>query len=483
MLRGGTLRVAQPEDIATLDPWTADGDATFQVVRQVFEPLVDVDPATLRAVPLLATKWTASTDARVWTFTLRTGVKFHDGTPLDAAAVVYNFQRGLQLPRLGLDAIVDSVTTSDTSTVVFTLRAPYAPFLATLAEPAFGIVSPACVKQGATWSTPATRCAAGTGPFRIEPGAWQSGAKVALVRNASYWATDDAGRRLPFLDGVTFAVARDENARVGSLKAAQVDLALGLGAAGARAVRADPNLVLSHRPVFDLVFIGFGLSSGPLDSVDVRRAVALAVDRVGLAQGVYGGEAKPASQVIPPGLVGFDDSVTQFTATDVTAAKKALADGGYPSGFVIDLWYSPDATTALPDPKRVADSLAADLAKIGVTVTVRAEDADTFAGDVKARRLPLWLGVRAPARADPDDFMTDATADPIGLELLRRARGEADPSKRAELYKQVSKLVQQQVARIPLLHVDAPLGLSRKVNLLVPRAVGAEPFTTIWMGQ
>ena len=122
-------------------------------------------------------------------------------------------------------------------------------------------------------------------------------------------------------------------------------------------------------------------------------------------------------------------------------------------------------------------------AKIGVTASVRSEDSDAFATDARAGKLPLWLGVRAPDRADADDFVADATTDPVTLELLRRARAELDLSKRAELYKQVSKLIQQQIARIPLVHTGAPIGASRKVNGLVPRAVGAESLSLIWMGQ
>ena len=235
--------------------------------------------------------------------------------------------------------------------------------------------------------------------------------------------------------------------------------------------------------MFDGLFVGLGPARTPLESVDVRRAVAMAFDRAGIVQAVYGGEARASAQLIPPGVLGFDDSVTQFTPTDAAAAKKLLTDAGYPNGFATELWYSPDATLALPDPKRVAESLAADLAKIGVTASVRSEDADAFATDARAGKLPLWLGVRAPDRADADDFVADATTDPVTLELLRRARGELDASKRAELYKQVSKLIQQQIARIPLAHTGAPIGASRKVNGLVPRAVGAESLSLIWMGQ
>src|SRR5207244_5091135 len=124
----------------------------------------------------------------------------------------------------------------------------------------------------------------------------------------------------------------------------------------------------------------------------------------GIVQAVYGGEGRVAAQLIPPGVLGFDDSVTQFTPTDAAAAKKMLADAGYPNGFATELWYSPDANLALPDPKRVAESLAADLAEIGVTASVRSEGADAVASDARAGKLALWPGVCAPERADAYAF-------------------------------------------------------------------------------
>ena len=480
--RGGQLRVVQSLDITTLDPWTASDPDTLEAMRQIYEPLVDLDPVTLRPVPLLATKWAASADAKVWTFTLRSGVKFQDGTAFDAAAVVYDFERARSFARLDLGTLVDSVMAADASTVVFTLRTGYAPFLATLASPSFGMVSPSCVKPGPDWATPATRCSAGTGPFRVEPGAWRTGERLTLTRNPSYWGSDPEGRRLPFLDGVTFIAARDENARIGGLRASGADIALDLGPASARTLRADPNLAPTRRPYYPVVFIGIS-PSGPLASADVRRAAALSLDRDTLGRSVYAGEARVAAQLPPPGLLGFDDSVMQFTAGDVNAAKKLLSDAGLGNGVAVDLWYSPDATDALPDPKRVADAVAADLAKAGINATVRTEDAAQFQADARAGRLPLWIEARVPARADPDEFLADATANPVALELLRRARAELDDSKRAELYKQVSKLIQQDVSRIPLLYTGAPVGLTKKVHGFVARPLGAEPLSAVWMGQ
>ena len=165
---GGVVRVAIANDIASLDPWTSPDPTSQLVLRQVFETLVDLEPGGFRVVPKLAEKWTVSGDGRSWTFTLRAGVQFHDGTALDASAVAANFQRGLGFARFDLASVVSAVTAPTPTAVVFELKTPYAPLLATLASPSFGIVSPACLKQGPSWFSPASRCAAQVGDRKME---------------------------------------------------------------------------------------------------------------------------------------------------------------------------------------------------------------------------------------------------------------------------------------------------------------------------
>jgi len=165
------VRVAQSSDIQSLDPWTASDDATITVLRQVYEGLVDLEPGGLRVVPKLADSWTTSADGRTWTFRLHPGVKFHDGTALDAQSVARNFARATAFARFDLATLVTSVAATDAQTVVFTLTVQYAPFLATLASGSFGIVNPACFAQGPAWSMSASRCAQGTGSFVFETGA------------------------------------------------------------------------------------------------------------------------------------------------------------------------------------------------------------------------------------------------------------------------------------------------------------------------
>jgi peptide/nickel transport system substrate-binding protein len=480
---GGSVRVGLASDITGLDPWTAADGATLTVLRQVFEGLVTLEPGGLRVAPSLAESWTASSDGRVWTFRLRSGVRFHGGAPLDAAAVVFNVDRARAFARFGLDALLLRAEAPDASTVVFTLRTPYSPLLATLASGSFAIVNPVCLRQGPAWATPQSRCAEGTGPFRIAPGGWQAGDRITLSRNPTYWGADADGRSLPYIDELVFRPIRDDAMRVNELRSATVSVAMDIGTSSLATVRSDPNLTIRRRPSYDVSFIGIGTTVAPLNSADVRRAVAMAIDRGAIVQTVYGGEARSASQLVPPGLLGYDDTITEFTKYDTGAAKKLLTDAQRASGLSIELWYAPTPRSAMPDPKRIAESIAADLGKIGIGVQLRTADVATIAAMARAGTLPLWIDDRTAERADPDDFFTGVSSDAVANELLRRARGETDASKRAELYKQVTKMFQQEITRVPLFHASPPLALTRKLPGLIPQPIIGESFAEVWIGR
>ena len=480
---GGVVRIAQASDIQSLDPWTASDDATITALRQVYEGLVELEPGGFRILPKLAETWSTSSDGRVWTFRLRSGVRFHDGSAFDAQAVLFNFERARAFARFDVGAIVTRIEAPDAATVIFTLAASYAPFLATLASGSFGIVNPICFRQGPAWSTPGSQCAQGTGPFRAEPGAWRAGDSLTLQRNSAYWGRDGDGRTLPYIDTLVFRALRDDATRVAELRAAGIAVSLDIGPSSLAAVRSDPNLAVRRRPSYDGSYLGIGTTVKPFGDPSVRRAVALALDRGAIVQTVYGGDARAAAQLVPPGLLGYDDTIAEFSKYDVDGAKRALAEAQLAGGFATELWYVTAPRSALPDPKRIAEAIAADLGKIGITVQLKTTDASTLATMSRAGALPLWLDDRTADRADPEDFFNGVSSDPVANELLRRARGELDASKRTELYKQVSKMIQVEIARIPLFHASPPIALTRKLPGLIPQPIVGESFAGVWIGR
>jgi len=503
---GGTLRVALTADAATLDPWNANDTNTMLVTRQIFETLVDYDPGGFKIVPKLAEAWSVSADGRSWTFALRRGVKFHDGTDLDAAAVVLNFDRARQAahplrgaagPGSGYRAyaallegfddasVIVRAEAKDASTVVITTKMPFGPLLADLAMPSFAVVSPRSIRDDpAGWSTPASRGAAGTGPFVFRSGAWLPGQQITLERSAVYRAKDKAGTALPYAERVVLRVISGEAARIAELRSGGLDTVRDVTQLTLPAVRGDPNLQLLVRPAATATYLGLA-AVAPFDKVEVRRAIAMAIDKSLLATTLFSGAGRPASQLLPPGMLGYDDSVVEFYRLDISGAKRLLADAGVATGVTTELWYPSAWRAYYPDPKRVAESIAADLAKIGIVATVRTEDAAAYLTDARAGRLALWLGDAGPDSADPDSYFPDggAWAGDVVRELLRRARYEADVSKRTELYKQVSKIIQQDASRIPLVQADALVAVTKKVRGLVPHPIGVEAYAEVWLGK
>jgi peptide/nickel transport system substrate-binding protein len=518
---GGTFRFGQSGDITVLDPWNVTDGNSLLVTRQIFESLVDYEPTGFKIVPKLAETWSVSPDGKTWTFNLRKGVKFHDGTDFNADAVVLNFKRAMntkdpyrgkpigdeyaywpdQWNGFDADSIITKVEAKDPNTVLFTTKTGFGPFLANMAMPTFPIVSPKSIKDDVDgWMTVNTKGAAGTGPFLIKPGAWQKGQQITLEKNPTYWAKDKDGKALPYLDKVVFRFIAEESARVAELRAGSVDAIRDFSPASIPTIKADANLQIVPRPSFNIAYLGLNFTIKPFDNINVRKAVAMAVDKQAIVQAIYAGEAKAASQFLVPGMLGYDESVAEFYKFDQAAAKKLLADAGFPNGFTTELWYMPVSRPYYPDPKKIAEAFASDLAKIGITATLKTQDWAPYRKDARANKFSLWLLGWTGDNGDPDNFLNvffhpevkdgkdtpvreGGWSSPPAWELLRNAQVETDATKRADLYKQVSKLVQQDVARVPMFHANPPTGTSKKVKGFVPHPTGGEAFTLVYLGK
>src|SRR5205823_768961 len=223
---------------------------------QVFETLVEVDPATSRITPGLASSWQMTNDGASWTFTLREGVFFHDGLPLDASSVIASFERGrttrASAYRMLFEdpSVIQSVQAVDPRTVRFDLRAPFGPFLAHLAAPQAAI---------------ARMNGAGTGPFTASASALAPDGTLTLGRNDLYWRRDAAGKQLPYLDGLVFRPVRDATSRLAELRAGRVEVALDLPITQASSARSDPSLVVSPRKDAALASLGMDATTAPFD--------------------------------------------------------------------------------------------------------------------------------------------------------------------------------------------------------------------------
>ena len=504
-------------DAAALDPWNVVDDNSLQVTQQIFEPLVTYDPHSFNVRPNLAVSWQASPDKRQWTFKLRDGVKFHDGTDLNSDAVVFNFDRARRTDFKyrnsrpiaddyeyykamwgGLDdaSLISKVEAFDRLTVRFVTKVPFGPFLVTLAMATFGIVSPASIAADRDgWMLPTSRSAAGTGPFMFTPGAWSKDDEILLARNPNYWMKDERGVRLPYLSRVLIRSIPEPGFRLAALRGGQVHAIRDFVPADMPLLKNDPRVSLLDRVPNNVGYLRLNTTWPPLNNPDVRRAIALAIDRQAIVTGVFAGFAAPATQFLPPGILGYDDGVHVFQPYDPVEAQRQLALA-QASSFRLELWYMPVARPYFPDPRRAAEVIASHLRAVGITVVLHTtSDFATYRDRFKENAFQAWLYGWTGDNGDPDNFLCvffcnmkqngrwdDASAERT-VQLLHEASAETDPLKRADLYRLASRNVQRAVPAVPLVHADVPVAVARIVSGYVPHPKGSEAFTVVQLAR
>jgi len=467
-----TLVVGLTADPVTLDPHRASDLVSAAVVSNVCEPLVRYRADGSRPEAALATSW-ATADSRTWTFTLREGVRFHDGAPLDAAAVVANLddlrkQRGFPGRAARAGPFV----------VTITLDQPNAALLATLSQAFFAMQSP---RQIAARSAPRL---VGTGPYRLEsarPG------RIELVANPEHWAG------APRLRRIVFRRLADQQSLEAALVAGEIDVTSAVGQDAVGRLRGRPGIALDSQTGLNIAFLCPNNERRPFDDPRVRQALARAIDRHALVRDGLGGHGVPARNPLPPTMWGYAGR-TKERGLDRAAARRLLAEAGYPDGFETTLMTVDAARPYLPSPLRLAALVRDDLAQVGVRA--RLEQARSWKGYLdRATRgdyaLAL-LGWQADT-IDPNDFLSALLAsDSIGSTnrsryrgaqmdaLLKQARQHADHRERAALYRSAQELFQKDMPWVPLYHVSLFTAFRRAVHGLSVGSTGLLRYDKAW---
>ena len=435
--RGGSLRVALESDIIGIDPHGASAGVDRNIYTSIYNALVTVDQK-LNIIPDLAESWTNPDDA-TYVFKLRPNVKFHDGTPCDAAAVKFNFDWMLDpanssARRAELSDIKD-IGVVDPLTVKITTKTPFAPFLSIIADRAGYIVSPDARKK---FGKDYTRNPVGTGPFRFVE--WVKDDHVTFRRNPDYFEKD-----LPILDEIVYRAIPDATVRVTGLKAGDTDFLRVVDNKDIADVRAQPTLQLFEGP--GVGYTGFWLqtATGPLANRDLREALAWAIDRDAILKAAYFNIGQVAQGPVPPSLFAHDPGFKPFTR-DLAKAKAALAKGGQPNGFKMTL-KTPNESVAA----KVSQLAQAQLKEVGIDVEIQTlEFGALLDAGSKGQFDALTLGWSG--RIDPDGniqpiFHTQGTFNYGKYKgadaLIEQARTTLDQAKRKDLYRQIEKKVAQ----------------------------------------
>jgi len=475
--RGGTLVVAVAADPDGLDPHKTVAAATFQITRNIYDTLVQTDEKG-RLVPDLALAWAPSADGLTWTFTLREGVRFHNGRLMTADDVVYSFQRLLSpetaSPRAKDFAVIQSVSAPDAKTVVFTLKKPSAAFLSNLA---YGWAAIVPKEAAATLRDHPV----GTGPFQLVE--WVKDSHVTLARFDGYFSPG-----VPYLDKATFQVITDPAARMAALRAGEVDVIPELPAQDVAAVHQDPNLKIIEVPFNGIQYIAINNKMPPLDNLKVRQALNYAVDKRAVIDIAQFGIGVPIGSHMPP-VTDYYVDLTGRYPYDPAKAKQLLAEAGYPNGF--------ETTMILPQPYdfhiRNGQVVADQLGKVGIKVKLETMEWGTWLQQVYNGRQFALTAIGATGRLDPDPFLSpyiSASAENMRNysnqafdQLAAQGAVEADPAKRHAIYAQMQTLLADDAAAIFLLAPLSSVTMQKQVQGWVVYPIDIYDLRTVWKGN
>lgn len=491
-----------------------DGNSIV-VQDQIYNRLLKNKPGTTELIPDLATAWSVSADGKTWTFTLRTGVTFHDGSPFDAEAVRFNIERWwdpqhphgyrnagkIYEPWQQLfggfkgnpESLLQSIRTPNPTTVQFVLKQPFAAFPNAIGSGFFGIASPTAIKTaGAAYGT-AGSIAVGTGPFVFK--SWRTGDRITLDKNPTYWEVG-----LPKTSQLVIRFITDPAARLAQLRAGQIDFTVDLAPDQKTELSNDPNLEAVIRPSFNVGFLALNPSYKPLADVRVRQAIAHAINRPQLVQSFWGELGIHDAHFLPPSLAWATATDLAPYPFDPQKAKQLLAAAGYPNGFDLDLWYMPVSRPYFPTPKPISEAFAADLNAVGIRVQLKTKDWAAYLSDrQKPPGFPAFMLGWTGDYGDPDSFLY-VHAGPNGsrdlgnwqgttpeekrdrqrlIQLLNQARAARTQAERAPLYAEVDRILHRQVVRLPIVHSQPLLAKRKTLSNWTPSPLGTEPFDQV----
>ena len=450
----GTLVVGLVAEPVNLDPAQVTDLNSNRVGRRIVETLVTFPDESTQVVPGLAESWAISKDGLKYTFKLRKGVSFHDGTPLNAEAVKFSIERQI-IPEHPFNKLgkypfanyffgnVKAVEAVDPQTVEFILKEPRASFLAVLTAGAASIVSPTAVRKlGVDYPlTPV-----GTGPFKFV--AWDRGQRVVLEKNAGYW------KHPVKIDRVIYRPIVEGQARLTELLTGALDLIVDTPPDFVPQLESNPKVMVLKQVGVHVWYLGINNQKKPFDDKRVRQALNYAVNKEALVRDVLKGTGSFSRGPVLPNTWGADAALKAYPY-DPERAKKLLAEAGYPSGFSTTLWV-PESGSGMQLPVAMSTVIQSNLKAVGVNVALQTMEWGAYLAKLRTKEQDLFALSWMAGNEDPDlvmyPLLHSSQWTPNGPnralyknekydELLHQARLTTDQKKRAELYREAQRIL------------------------------------------
>jgi len=392
-VRGGDLVIARTADSQSMNNTTVFDNESIWIFEQIFQTLYTVTPNGKGVQPMLATGYKVSADKKTYTFTLRSGVKFSTGQPMTSADVKFSIDQASAAAKGWgyINTAIKSVAAPTPSTVVVTLKYPWAPLLADLSLFSNGIVP---ANYGGKSETQFYNAPVGTGPFKWD--FWHKGSALKLVRNPNYW---EKGK--PYLNSVTWTDVPSDNTRQLQLKGGQAQIDEFPAWSTVASLKATPDVTMNLFNSTRTDYLAFNELRKPLQDVHVRRAISLAVNRAALVKAVLFGNGKPANSLFPP-QVPYYQAATQGLQFDLAAAKQEMAKSSVPHGFSTTILVS----SGFSDYVTIATILQSELKPLGINLKIQQLDPNTANTNQQSLKYDMTLTYWTMDIPDPDELAT-----------------------------------------------------------------------------
>lgn len=524
-VNGGTLVVGLPGDMAFADPSLVSDGNSLYVMNQVMQGLVGLAPGTLSdVVPVLAAALpTVSSDGLTYTFTLRTGIKFQDGTPFNAAAVKYNYDRWKNFPKgdlqnnayyygavfggFGAASNLLSVDAPNDTTVVFHFKTPQSNFVFSQTLMVFGIQSPTALQKGNADATPLSsnkyaqgelgqgQDMVGTGPYTFKD--WVPKDNITLVKNPDYWDPATAGH----VDEIVFKPIGDSTARLQALQSGSIDIAVSIQPSDVKTVQSSGlTLIDRGNQTCNMLNLDLNQSVGGKSTIyankDVRLAIASAVNKQSYINAFFAGQALVPTSFIPVGTLGY--KAETLPGYDPAKAKQLLQQSGVPASQLnIDLYYPSNVTRPyMPDPKNEAAAIANDLQAVGFTVNLKTEDWGTsYISDATNGKFPAYMFGWLCDWAGADDYLSVAWfgyingqpnpqfhyASPALNDAMQKALQATSTDQANQYWGQAQDILAADMPEVPLSSAKTPGAYDSKVHGFVPQGGVLEFLNSVWI--
>ena len=498
--KGGTLVFARGGDSVGLDPANESDGESLNVADQIFDSLVRLKNGTTEVEPGLAASWTVSKDGLNYTFKLRSGVKFHDDTPVNADAVVYSLMRQKDpkhpaasyggpygyFTSLDLDKLISKIEKVDDLTVNFAIARPDATFLSCMTLPSFAIISPTAMEK---YKKDFRQNPVGSGPFKFVR--WEKNQKITLKANDNYWD----GR--PYIDTLVIRSIPDNSTRLMEMMAGNIHVMDNPSPDDIKVIqeKMKDRVSLARQAGLNVGYLALNTERKPFDNLKVRQAIAHAINKKGIVDAIYAGYGEVAKNPMPPTLWGWAKDSKDY-AYDPVLAKKLLAEAGLANGFETNLWAMPVPRPYIPNGRKVAEAIQADLVKVGIKVKIVSYDWGVYLDKTKNGEHDMALLGWTGDIGDPDNFLyvlldKDNAVKPASNisfykseklhDLLMKAKAEPEQKKRAAMYEQAQKIIAEDEPMVPLAHSVVVVPKLSTVQDFVMDPTGRRRFAKVWL--